>query len=209
MHTPCFTTLLLIAALTSSSVDASANAHLRVHEGSSPHLKEVTYLGQCLWSDRTEACQQGMECIEETKGSGYCIKSSPQEWDKCGGSSVNGEWSRPCPSGTYCHRYDGEYSQCLANGSNSGNNNSGSVAVWGQCGGKDYHGSTTCAEGSECVYSNDYYSQCKPKGNSDNNGNSVAVWGQCGGKDYHGSTTCAEGSHCEYNNDYYSQCKPN
>ncbi|KAF9565260.1 endoglucanase [Agrocybe pediades] len=37
-----------------------------------------------------------------------------------------------------------------------------SVAVWGQCGGQNYSGSTTCDAGSVCTYSNPYYSQCLP-----------------------------------------------
>ncbi|KAF8896326.1 endoglucanase [Infundibulicybe gibba] len=36
------------------------------------------------------------------------------------------------------------------------------VAVWGQCGGINYGGSTTCDSGSSCVYVNDFYSQCQP-----------------------------------------------
>ncbi|EKM58934.1 glycoside hydrolase family 10 protein [Phanerochaete carnosa HHB-10118-sp] len=36
------------------------------------------------------------------------------------------------------------------------------VAVWGQCGGIGYAGSTVCDAGSHCVYENDYYSQCQP-----------------------------------------------
>lgn len=36
------------------------------------------------------------------------------------------------------------------------------VSVWGQCGGTGYSGSTTCAAGSVCTYSNAYYSQCLP-----------------------------------------------
>ncbi|TFK38691.1 glycosyl hydrolase family 10-domain-containing protein [Crucibulum laeve] len=36
------------------------------------------------------------------------------------------------------------------------------VAVWGQCGGIGYSGSTTCDAGSTCVVSNAYYSQCLP-----------------------------------------------
>ncbi|KAG8853754.1 hypothetical protein FRB96_008009 [Tulasnella sp. 330] len=36
------------------------------------------------------------------------------------------------------------------------------VSVYGQCGGIGYSGSTTCAAGSTCVYSNPYYSQCLP-----------------------------------------------
>ncbi|KAG8997923.1 hypothetical protein FRB94_007355 [Tulasnella sp. JGI-2019a] len=38
----------------------------------------------------------------------------------------------------------------------------GQVAVYGQCGGINYTGSTTCAAGSVCTYQNDYYSQCVP-----------------------------------------------
>ncbi|KAK6354617.1 hypothetical protein TWF696_003758 [Orbilia brochopaga] len=34
------------------------------------------------------------------------------------------------------------------------------VALYGQCGGINYTGCTTCASGSTCKYSNDYYSQC-------------------------------------------------
>lgn len=37
-----------------------------------------------------------------------------------------------------------------------------SVAVWGQCGGIGYTGSTVCDSGTHCVYLNDYYSQCQP-----------------------------------------------
>jgi len=36
------------------------------------------------------------------------------------------------------------------------------VAVYGQCGGIGYSGSTVCDAGSTCVYSNDWYSQCLP-----------------------------------------------
>ncbi|KAI0075430.1 hypothetical protein K474DRAFT_1599908 [Panus rudis PR-1116 ss-1] len=36
------------------------------------------------------------------------------------------------------------------------------VAVWGQCGGIGYSGSTVCDAGTTCVKLNDYYSQCQP-----------------------------------------------
>lgn len=36
----------------------------------------------------------------------------------------------------------------------------GTVPKYGQCGGEYYTGSTTCAAGSTCVYSNQWYSQC-------------------------------------------------
>ncbi|KAJ6576546.1 endoglucanase [Mycena vulgaris] len=37
-----------------------------------------------------------------------------------------------------------------------------SVAVWGQCGGQDWTGSTVCDAGSTCTFSNPFYSQCLP-----------------------------------------------
>ncbi|KAF8713856.1 putative xylanase, Glycoside hydrolase family 10, partial [Rhizoctonia solani] len=36
------------------------------------------------------------------------------------------------------------------------------VAVWGQCGGSNWTGGTTCDAGSYCKDQNDYYSQCVP-----------------------------------------------
>ncbi|KAG8706054.1 hypothetical protein FRC08_001302 [Ceratobasidium sp. 394] len=36
------------------------------------------------------------------------------------------------------------------------------VAVWGQCGGMNWTGGTTCDAGSYCAYQNPYYSQCLP-----------------------------------------------
>ncbi|KAK7189345.1 hypothetical protein DPSP01_012387 [Paraphaeosphaeria sporulosa] len=36
----------------------------------------------------------------------------------------------------------------------------GSVAKWGQCGGKGYTGATACVSGSTCKVQNPYYSQC-------------------------------------------------
>ncbi|KAJ7104083.1 endoglucanase [Mycena belliarum] len=36
------------------------------------------------------------------------------------------------------------------------------VAVWGQCGGQGWTGSTVCDAGSTCVVSNPFYSQCLP-----------------------------------------------
>ncbi|CAK4721693.1 unnamed protein product [Aphanomyces euteiches] len=39
------------------------------------------------------------------------------------------------------------------------------VALWGQCGGSGYTGSTTCAAGAVCSKQNDFYSQCTPSAN--------------------------------------------
>ncbi|KAF2177594.1 carbohydrate-binding module family 1 protein [Zopfia rhizophila CBS 207.26] len=46
----------------------------------------------------------------------------------------------------------------------SGSGNGGgcaAVAKWGQCGGTDFKGCTTCVEGTKCVVQNSYYSQCQ------------------------------------------------
>ncbi|KAI0470054.1 hypothetical protein GGR56DRAFT_151075 [Xylariaceae sp. FL0804] len=42
----------------------------------------------------------------------------------------------------------------------TGTSSSGTVAKYGQCGGKVYTGATTCASGSTCTVMNPYYSQC-------------------------------------------------
>lgn len=36
------------------------------------------------------------------------------------------------------------------------------VALYGQCGGGSYSGSTCCASGSTCVFNSQFYSQCLP-----------------------------------------------
>lgn len=36
------------------------------------------------------------------------------------------------------------------------------VGAWGQCGGQNWTGETTCVSGYTCVYSNAWYSQCLP-----------------------------------------------
>ncbi|KAJ7698350.1 mannanase [Mycena rosella] len=38
--------------------------------------------------------------------------------------------------------------------------------IWGQCGGASWTGPTTCATGSACVFSSQYYSQCLPNGSA-------------------------------------------
>ncbi|KAF0712486.1 Aste57867_4816 [Aphanomyces stellatus] len=38
----------------------------------------------------------------------------------------------------------------------------GSVQPWGQCGGKQYKGPTSCTKGHKCDFKNDWYSQCVP-----------------------------------------------
>ncbi|KAJ1304057.1 hypothetical protein OPQ81_008465 [Rhizoctonia solani] len=42
----------------------------------------------------------------------------------------------------------------------AGGSNAGTVAKWGQCGGRGYTGPTQCASGSTCKVNNEWYSQC-------------------------------------------------
>lgn len=37
--------------------------------------------------------------------------------------------------------------------------------AWGQCGGNNWSGATTCVAGYTCTYQNDWYSQCLPGAN--------------------------------------------
>ncbi|KDO20687.1 hypothetical protein SPRG_13899, partial [Saprolegnia parasitica CBS 223.65] len=39
---------------------------------------------------------------------------------------------------------------------------------WEQCGGKDYKGSSQCADGTSCFKQDEWYSQCIPLSNSKN-----------------------------------------
>ncbi|KAG7287158.1 hypothetical protein NEMBOFW57_006663 [Staphylotrichum longicolle] len=97
--------------------------------------------------------------------------------------------------------------------------------AWGQCGGLNYSGSTSCVAGYHCVFVNDWYSQCQPgdvstptsKTSSTAASTSSAAtssvaqigpWGQCGGSGYSGSTVCVSGYKCVYSNDWFSQCVP-
>ncbi|KAJ8694700.1 hypothetical protein PTI98_007352 [Pleurotus ostreatus] len=46
--------------------------------------------------------------------------------------------------------------------------------VWGQCGGENFTGDTTCVQGAYCQFSNQWYSQCLP-GTNPNPGTSSSV----------------------------------
>lgn len=57
------------------------------------------------------------------------------------GSTFGPDWTTPAPPKTTAPPCSGAY---------------------GQCGGKNWDGATCCIPGYKCVYSNDYYSQCRP-----------------------------------------------
>ncbi|KAJ6603293.1 glycoside hydrolase superfamily [Mycena vulgaris] len=62
----------------------------------------------------------------------------------------------------------------------------GQAPIWGQCGGQDFNGPTTCATGSVCYFNNPFYSSCFPTATSTAGANDVAK--SLGGKLYFGTT---------------------
>nr|AIG55475.1 secreted protein [Thraustotheca clavata] len=85
---------------------------------------------------------------------------------------------------------------------------SAAVAVWQQCGGKDYKGDSSCTDGNSCVKINDWYSQCQP---NPPKGNELATWSQCAGTANNFNANgkgCRQGDACTKYSDAYSQCVP-
>lgn len=85
----------------------------------------------------------------------------------------------------------------------------GGVCPYEKCDGKNSDGTDfglkSCTTGYECVRSDDWYSQCRPKPwQSATQG----FWQQCAGIGYTGVTACTVGSTCTALHDWYSQCKP-
>ncbi|KAH3674871.1 hypothetical protein WICPIJ_009441 [Wickerhamomyces pijperi] len=80
------------------------------------------------------------------------------------------------------------------------------VPAFGQCGGQSYHGATNCALGYECVYQNDWYSQCTAINYPSNE--YAQRWEQCHGVNYNGPTDCVPGFTCAIDNKYYGGCQP-
>ncbi|CAF0963330.1 unnamed protein product [Brachionus calyciflorus] len=78
------------------------------------------------------------------------------------------------------------------------------VPIYEQCGGQDYKGDTVCDDSSECIFSDPYYSQCRPKANDRKKLNE---WDQCGGKEYKGNRVCQSWLKCVFINDWYHQCQ--
>ncbi|KAF9007487.1 glycosyl hydrolase family 61-domain-containing protein [Cyathus striatus] len=95
-------------------------------------------------------------------------------YGQCGGKNYTG--ATVCASGS-CVAVNDYYYQCqpssaaatspaviattvkTTTASSAPATSTGSVALYGQCGGNNYTGSTACASGT-CKYWNDYYSQC-------------------------------------------------
>jgi Fungal cellulose binding domain len=86
---------------------------------------------------------------------------------------------------------------------------SGGVCPYEKCNGKNNDGTDfdlkTCTIGYECVRSDDWYSQCRPKPWQPA---TQGFWQQCAGIGYKGVTACTVGSTCTALHDWYSQCKP-
>lgn len=96
-------------------------------------------------------------------------------WQQCAGNEMA---ATCCEQGSQCVFVSEWYSQCQPSSSDDSNPTptpapvtttpapattaaSGCAAVWEQCGGNGM-ASTCCEEGSQCVFSSEWYSQCRP-----------------------------------------------
>lgn len=77
-------------------------------------------------------------------------------------------------------------------------------SLYGQCGGSQYVGLTSCRGTATCSVVNPWYYQCVPG----SDGPGQKLYAQCGGNGWTGGTACVKGSICVYQNAYYSQCRP-
>ncbi|CAK4105380.1 unnamed protein product [Aphanomyces euteiches] len=172
-------------------------------------------------------------------------------WQHCGGGHYQGPTT--CVEGYECKATDGKYmSQCVEStsqvqsalrGSTKSSSQSKSVesvgstqvaGPWQECGGDNYSGPTTCAQGYQCQQVHGQsISQCiatksstvsKSKVASKSKVSSVAsrgveskakatakvvqvaAWQQCGGLNYHGPTACVTGYACQETDKDFSQC---
>ncbi|KAM7213606.1 protein of unknown function (DUF1996) domain containing protein [Rhypophila decipiens] len=82
--------------------------------------------------------------LSELPGAVEITGPQPKPGSGNGGSPGNGGGSTPTPTPN----------------PNPGNGGGCQVAKWGQCGGRGYTGCTSCASGSTCRASNEWYSQC-------------------------------------------------
>lgn len=141
-------------------------------KGAAKPGQPVPIYGQCKWSDSSEKCADGLQCILENDHYGQCRSLSAKLYEQCGGKGWKDPWSATCTQST-CVKKDEWYSQCLPNGA-AGNATvtpttqaPGGAATaagkWEQCGGASFHGLTTCVSGATCVKHNNWYSQCKPE----------------------------------------------
>eukprot|EP00924_Labyrinthula_sp_SR-Ha-C_P005763 maker-scaffold_14-augustus-gene-4.12-mRNA-1 protein AED:0.33 eAED:0.34 QI:0/0/0/1/0/0/2/0/418 len=79
------------------------------------------------------------------------------------------------------------------------------VNLYSQCGGYEWTEATNCCEGSVCIVSDAYYSQCRP-----GNEYCANTYEQCGGSSWTGATKCCDDKNkCYKKDEYYSQCIPN
>jgi hypothetical protein len=73
---------------------------------------------------------------------------------------------------------------------------------WEQCNGKNYTGPKCCKSIYNCIFLNDWYSQCQ----FIDIGNCQKRWEQCGGYTWKGETCCNNGLFCVFINEWYSHC---
>ncbi|CAM4943291.1 unnamed protein product [Rotaria socialis] len=91
-----------------------------------------------------------------------------------------------------------------------------SLAIYDQCGGEGYRGSTYCNWPLQCFQRSRWYSSCQmscPGGDWEcartggSNGRGALAWEQCGGDGWNGPRWCTEYP-CRARSVWYSQCRP-
>ncbi|CAK4936673.1 unnamed protein product [Aphanomyces euteiches] len=205
-------------APTTSSAPQSSSTPAYPTSPSSSSGPVVRY-GQCGGKDYkgTTTCQADCVCHAYSEWYSQCLP--PNEIPVPTQSPATSSSSAPAP----CHvRYTSSPITPVPSASSPStsalsNANSGPVAPFSQCGGKEYTGVTDCQAGWFCYKYTEYYSQCitqeqlatnAPSTTAPPNANNgpVAGFGQCGGKEYTGVTDCQAGWFCHKYTEYYSQC---
>jgi hypothetical protein len=150
--------------------------HHHHHKGAETDVKAVGEWGQCKWKDNQVECAPEYQCITENDYYGKCMKKKVKVWEQCGGKAWKQPWTAECTDGSTCVKKDEWYSQCLFGqpttapspdtaspaAPGSGPTTGGGVTKWGQCGGANYHGPTSCVAKTQCIKHSNWYSQCKP-----------------------------------------------
>lgn len=220
-------------------------ATTKSHQVTASPTGEVAMWGQCggqNWKGPTK-CVEGATCYSQNPYYYQCttVKSAlPTDeaamWGQCGGKN----WKGPtkCVKGATCYSQNPFYYQCTTFKSTSTTSKAppaitshpaptGTVGMWGQCGGENWKGPTKCVEGATCYSQNPYYYQCTtfagvsspPFHNSSTNSvettlhgtktahtSLVGMYSQCGGKNWNGPTKCVEDATCVSQNPFYHQC---
>ena len=98
---------------------------------------------------------QQVECPAALTAKSGCVRANDAINESPTGAAVVATYSATAAASSASSA-----SSAASSSSSGSGTGTGTVAKYGQCGGTGYTGSTTCASGSTCTYSSQYYSQC-------------------------------------------------